>query len=280
MRIKATYWSIQELGKRSNQEDCIYPSLGVSLPDNDLFILCDGMGGHDCGEVASQTVCNTMSTYLNSHPDATFESALAAAYDALDAKDNHAGKKMGTTLALLKLEEGQCIVAHIGDSRVYQIRPSEKRIVYVTKDHSLVNELVDCGELTLEEAKYSSQKNIITRAMQPHQERRSKADVAILTDVKEGDYFFMCSDGMLEVTEDQDIVNILSLKKSDSQKVKILKAVTNENNDNHSAHLIRITSCVSRKVSANMMRQSSKSTLFVMALITVAVLGLIWYLVH
>lgn len=242
MKIRTTYLSLQEIGQRTNQEDSIYPALGQIVKDNDLFILCDGMGGHDCGEVASQTVCQAMSAFILEHPDTDFETALNTAYDALDAKDNDAEKKMGTTLTFVKFDEGQCLVAHIGDSRVYQIRPSEKKIVYVTRDHSLVNDLVACGELSPEEAKHSSQKNIITRAMQPHQERRAKADVAILTDIKAGDYFYMCSDGMLEISEDEDIVNVLSLNKTDEQKLSILKNVTKDNKDNHSAHLIHVVS--------------------------------------
>ena len=242
MKIKTTYLSIHEIGQRSNQEDCLYPMPGQQIPDNDVFILCDGMGGHDCGEIASQTVCQAMSSYIREHPDTDFDSALAAAYDALDAKDNGAEKKMGTTLTFVKFDEGRCIVAHIGDSRIYQIRPSEKRIVHVTRDHSLVNDLIACGELTPEEAKNSPRKNVITRAMQPHQERRAKADVAILTDIKAGDYFYMCSDGMLEISEDQDIVNVLSSDKSDAQKIDILRGVTRDNKDNHSAHLIRVVS--------------------------------------
>ena len=241
MKIEAKYLSIHELGQRSNQEDSIYPAIGEMISHNDLFILCDGMGGHDQGEVASQTVCEALSKYINAHSNADFESALNYAYDALDAKDTSSEKKMGTTLTLVKFEENGCIVAHIGDSRVYQIRPSEKRVVFVTKDHSLVNDLIACGELTPEEAKHSPQKNVITRAMQPHQERRTKADISILTDIKVGDYFYMCSDGMLEITENQDIVNVLAMGKTDEQKVEILKRVTENNKDNHSAHLIHIT---------------------------------------
>lgn len=258
MRIKTSYLSLHELGQRSNQEDSIYPALGQKIKDNDLFILCDGMGGHDCGEVASQTVCLAMSSFILAHPDTDFESALGAAYDALDAKDNDAEKKMGTTLTFVKFDDGQCIVAHIGDSRVYQIRPSEKRIVYVTRDHSLVNDLIACGELTPEEAKRSTQKNVITRAMQPHQERRTKADVAILTDIQAGDYFYMCSDGMLEISEDKDIVNVLSMDKTDDQKLSILKGVTKDNKDNHSAHLIRIVSADTSPVSVKDASPSAK----------------------
>lgn len=278
MKIKTSYLSLQEMGQRANQEDSIYPALGQRIEDNDLFILCDGMGGHDCGEVASQTVCQAMSSYIFAYPDTDFESALDAAYDALDAKDNDAEKKMGTTLTFIKFDEEQCIVAHIGDSRIYQIRPSEKRIVFVTKDHSLVNDLVACGELTPEEAKHSTQKNVITRAMQPHQERRTKAEVAILTDIKEGDYFYMCSDGMLEISEDEDIVNVLSMDKTDEQKLSILKGVTKDNKDNHSAHLIHIistgTSPTSAKVKKPQPKNTPKKALYLAVIALLAIIAL------
>ena len=242
MSIKTTYLSMLELGQRSNQEDSIYPAVGESIRSNDLFILCDGMGGHDCGEVASNTVCRAMSRYVREHPDTGFESVLNAAYQALDERDTNAPKKMGTTMTFVKFGGDACFVAHIGDSRIYQIRPSEQRIVFATKDHSLVNELISCGVMTPEEAIHSPQKNVITRAMQPHQETRTKADVAVLTDIKVGDYFFMCSDGMLESCTDTDIVNVLSVSKSDRQKLEMLRTMTSHNKDNHSAHLIHVVS--------------------------------------
>ena len=247
MKYKITALSIHELGQRSNQEDSLYPPYSGKPSDGGLFILCDGMGGHAAGEVASGTVCEVMSRYILSHPrrdgyfdESDFNDALDAAYDALDAKDTDDIKKMGTTLTFVKFHAGGCFTAHIGDSRIYQIRPSEHRILHVTHDHSLVNDLVKLGELTPEEAKTSRQKNVITRAVQPHQEYRSHADCVNLTDLKAGDYFYMCSDGMLEQSEDDEIVNILSLPKPDADKVKILIGATKDNRDNHSAHLIRI----------------------------------------
>ena len=249
MKIQVTARSIYELGQRSNQEDSIYPFFSKEPTKGDLFILCDGMGGHESGEVASQTVCQAMSNYVKAHPrsdgyfdEKDFDKALDAAYDALDAKDTEVEKKMGTTLTFVKFHAGGCFVAHIGDSRIYHIRPATKSILHVTRDHSLVNDLISLGELTPEQAKTSKQKNIITRAMQPHQDRRVQADCVNLTDLQEGDYVYMCSDGMLEVSEDAEIVNILSMQRSDAEKIDILKGATSENRDNHSAHLIHILS--------------------------------------
>lgn len=245
MKYRISAYSIHELGQRSNQEDNIYPPFSEKPTDGSLFILCDGMGGHAAGEVASQTVCDTLSRYIEEHPredgyfgEEDFRTALNAAYDALDARDTEDEKKMGTTLTFVKFHEGGCFTAHIGDSRIYHIRPSEKQVLHVTRDHSLVNDLVELGEMTQEEAKVSRQKNIITRAMQPHQESRSKADCVNLTDIRPGDYIYMCSDGMLEQMEDCELVNILSLPQSDLKKIGILKGATKDNRDNHSAHLI------------------------------------------
>ena len=248
MKYRISAYSIHELGQRSNQEDSIYPPYSEKPSNGSLFILCDGMGGHAAGEVASQTVCDAISKYIEEHPreddlfeEDDFKAALSAAYDALDARDTGDEKKMGTTLTFAIFHDGGCFTAHIGDSRIYHIRPSEKRILHVTRDHSLVNKLIDLGEMTVEEAKSSRQKNVITRAMQPNQER-SKADCYNLTDLKVGDYLYMCSDGMLEEMEDRELVNILSLPQSDSKKIDILKGATKDNRDNHSAVLIHVLS--------------------------------------
>lgn len=247
MKIQVTSNAIQEIGQRSNQEDSLYPSIEESPSRGDLYILCDGMGGHAAGEVASKAVCAAMSEYLLSHrreedrfEQVDFSAALKHAYDVLDENDTEDEKKMGTTLVLARFHSGGCFVAHIGDSRIYHIRPASKQILYVSKDHSLVNDLISLGELTPEQAKTSPQKNIITRALQPHQDYPAKADSENLTDLKPGDYIYMCSDGMLERMDDQELISILSLPESDIKKIDLLRDRTKDNRDNHSAHLIRI----------------------------------------
>lgn len=246
--------AIYELGQRSNQEDSIFPVSSEATAEDRLFIVCDGMGGHESGEVASQTVCKAMSEYILSQTspedtftDKQFDEALNAAYDLLDQKDNGAAKKMGTTMTLLKFHSNGCLLAHIGDSRIYHIRPSE-RYIFHTRDHSLINDLYDIGEITLEEMKTSRQKNVITRAMQPNLERRPKADIRHITDIQAGDYFFMCSDGMLEETDDSDLLNILSdPDTTDDEKIQILTKVSENNRDNHSAYLIHILDIISEE---------------------------------
>lgn len=239
---------IHELGQRQNQEDSLFPTRPELNAASRLFILCDGMGGHDSGEIASATVCKAMAGFFRENPvkgplgNEQFGKALNAAYDALDAIDGQESfKKMGTTLAFLCFHSAGVTAAHIGDSRIYQIRPGERRPLFRTRDHSLVNDLVRIGEMTEQEALTSASRNIITRAMQPHQEHRSMADTRILTDVRPGDWFYMCSDGMLEQMDDDELVGILSdTSKSDKEKRQILLDLTEGNRDNHTAFLIHV----------------------------------------
>lgn len=262
MKYKLKVYSIWEFGQRKDsqgqphQEDSLYPAFGQQSDRDRLFILCDGMGGHDAGEVASATVCEAMSQSVldnGQDPEGPFTSedfanALASAFDALDQADNGAVKKMGTTMTFLKLHSEGATIAHIGDSRVYQIRPGKSgddtEIVFQTEDHSLVNDLIKIGELTREEARYSRQKNVITRAMQPNMERRPKADIHQTADIQAGDYFYLCSDGMLEQPEmesGESLRNIFSEQGgSDENKVEILRSVTEQNKDNHTALIVHV----------------------------------------
>lgn len=264
--------NIWEQGLREKQEDSIYPGYGKACGSDRLFVLCDGMGGHSSGEVASSTVCQAIGLSVLSRcpdpegafTDADFNAVLKDAFDALDTKDNGAAKKMGTTLAFLKLHDKGCTIAHIGDSRVYHIRPGKgeenTEILFHTIDHSLVNDLVKIGELTPEEARHSKQKNVITRAMQPNMERRPKADICNIHDIRPGDYFMLCSDGILEQMEDKNIRYIFSDKGGDmSSKAEMLIKVTNQNHDNHSAiivHILNVMDCLPEPFEAQLEEKS------------------------
>lgn len=236
-----------EIGKRDKQEDALFPIQGVATERDRTFVLCDGMGGHEGGEVASNIVCVTIGKCVSGlsldkeFTEKQFHDALQCAYDELDKNDNGCVKKMGTTLAFLRFHKKGCFVAHIGDSRIYHVRPSKRKILYRSRDHSLVQDLFDIGEITKEEMKKHPGKNIITRVMLPNQEKMAKADIYQIENICSGDYFFMCSDGMLEKMEDKNLLNILCTKRdSDEEKVRILMGATAKNRDNHSAYLIHV----------------------------------------
>ena len=236
--------SIHEIGHRPNQED------SISQWNNRLFVLCDGMGGHEKGEVASQTVCQSLTTWFeqNINPDAPFtdnqlREALKYAYQQLDQYADGSPKQMGTTLTLLYLHAHGVTAAHIGDSRIYHIRPSVG-VLYQSRDHSLAFDLFQSGEISYEEMLNFTQKNVITRAMTPGEDNRHRPDIIHITDIQSGDYFYMCSDGMLEQMDNNELVTLLSSDTKDEKKRQQLIAATAQNQDNHSAWIIHIKDVV------------------------------------
>ncbi|MDR1055747.1 MAG: protein phosphatase 2C domain-containing protein [Prevotellaceae bacterium] len=245
MNINKPY-ALNEIGKRQNQEDSIFPAKNRANNNTRFFLVCDGMGGHENGEVASQTVCESFAAFLKDiNPDdfnkAAFGQALNFAYDELDKKDNSPahGSKMGTTLTFLYLNNKGAFLAHIGDSRIYHVRGN--KILYKTQDHSLVNDLLKAGIISPEEAENHPKKNVITRAMQPHLEKRNKVGVYETADIKTGDYFFLCSDGILESLSDDRLVFILGEQAADSEKIQAINEICKEHsNDNFSAYLVPV----------------------------------------
>lgn len=238
--------AIWELGKRDNQEDTIYPLLGNATTDDRLFIVCDGMGGHEHGEVASGEFTKGLAEFFtrNVSPEKPFSDevltdAIAYAYQILDKADDGNYKKMGTTLTLIYMHRGGVTAAHIGDSRIYHIRPG-KEILYASRDHSLVFDLYQSGEISFEEMKTYKHKNVITRAVQPGEDNRTHADIIHITDIQDGDYFYLCSDGMLEQMDDDEILQLFSSSESNEVKRQQLIAATKNNADNHSAYLVQI----------------------------------------
>lgn len=249
MRIKIYQpLAIHELGKRANQEDSIYPIEGKATEKDRLFLLCDGMGGHEHGEVASQSICKSLSSFLLQHAvasegleDKLLSDALAYAYEELDklavAGDS---RQMGTTLTLLYFHSNGCTAAHIGDSRIYHLRPSSHTILYKSRDHSLVYDLYQAGELTNEEMKTFPQKNVITRAMIAGDRNHPKPDVIHISDIQPSDYFYICSDGMLEQMEDEKLLDVFAANVRDEEKRQMLISETSDNKDNHSAYIVHI----------------------------------------
>ncbi|MBQ8047086.1 MAG: serine/threonine-protein phosphatase [Prevotella sp.] len=246
MQIHIRSTAIHELGKRSNQEDSLYPPAGSRDQESPFFLVCDGMGGHEHGEIASQMVVKAFATSLNAHwdgemfTDEIFQNALNEAFNSLDTINDNTRHRPGTTLTFLCFHRGGAYAAHLGDSRIYHIRPSKKEILYKSRDHSQVYDLFVSGELTLDEMKDYPHKNIITRALMPHLERRPKAGIAHMADIEEGDYFYLCSDGMLEKMDDDELVDILAQPCSDQEKKEMLLEATKENKDNHSAYLLNV----------------------------------------
>ncbi|MDR1594174.1 MAG: protein phosphatase 2C domain-containing protein [Prevotellaceae bacterium] len=241
--------ALNEIGERTNQEDSIYPPKGTANTDNRFFIVCDGMGGHENGEVASKSVCDSFGDFLGSIKEEdfnreTFNRALEHAYRELNSKDNPSiSKKMGTTLTFLYLSHKGAFMAHIGDSRIYHLRGtgSTATILYKSQDHSLVNELLLAGIITPDEAATHPKRNIITNVMQPNQKNPGQPTIVETDDVQANDYFFLCSDGTPEQLSDEKLIAVIAANDDTESKMNvILNICEGKTRDNFSAYLIRV----------------------------------------
>lgn len=243
MKIEIKALAIHELGQRPNQEDSMWPQ-GKTDGSERLFIVCDGMGGHERGEVASQIISKSLGWYIGKYADGTLTDqmlldALSYAYDELDKEDNGELRKMGTTLTLFYAGRQGVTVAHIGDSRIYHIRPGVG-MLYKSRDHSLVYDLYWNDEIGYDEMAVHPQKNVITKAITTGRDNRVEPSVCHISDIREGDWFYLCSDGMLEQMTDEELVTLLTSNASDADKRQELIEKTRENHDNHTAWMLRV----------------------------------------
>lgn len=249
IRINAPY-SFQGIGSKDKQEDTLYPLMGEASSLNRVFMVCDGMGGHEKGEVASYCVASTIGKYVDDCNPLTLNQmhlalnqGLEKAYDELDRldADNTSVLKMGTTLTFMGICDDGVLLGHIGDSRIYQLRP-QKGIIFQTRDHSLMNQLIDSGSITPEEALTHPQRHVITRAILPHEEYHFSVSCKMNYDVQAGDIFLLCSDGVLEQVTNEELERILLSDASLQDRMNLLEHTCEERNtfDNFSAYLIQI----------------------------------------
>lgn len=227
---------------RKHNEDSIYISEG---PNNKLryFIVADGMGGHNAGEVASQSAIRFFNEYLESksHIDENSE-ILDLLVEALNnsnlrvyemAENNSAYNGMGTTFTVAAIVDDKMYCAHIGDSRVYIF--DQRGIRQITKDHSFVMEMVRMGKITLEEARVHPKRNIITKAVGI--EKNMPADTYIQT-LDEDSIVLICSDGLSSMVSDKDMEKILKKRASIEKKAEMLVELANKNGGNDNISVV------------------------------------------
>jgi serine/threonine protein phosphatase PrpC len=221
-------------GKRNNNED------SFRIGENGVFVVCDGVGGVEKGEVASEIVADTLISIFRDNPDAIPENALQEAEKALSEhiKTNPDSAGMATTLTFSQVREDGILVAWVGDSRVYQFRKGQ--IIYQTKDHSWVNEAVEAGILTPEEAVNHPKSNVITRAVQG-MDRPAKPDKVLLKDIRPGDCIMHCSDGVLEAWDDEDLSALFNSSDDvDAMINELASYCEKESRDNYTAIIYTI----------------------------------------
>lgn len=242
--------SYTQKGRRPYQEDARYPDTDRPATERPAFFLvCDGVGGQDKGEVASRTVCDTFGQLLEGsaiplpQDAAQFQALFDKVYTRFSEVARAQCTTMATTLTFLCFHDGGYTAAHCGDSRIYHIRPG-KGIVYQTEDHSLVQELVRNGVITPEEAVNHPQGNIITRCiMLPQDGTNDQPRVTVhqSSDLQAGDYFLLCTDGVVHEANDTYLVSFLSdTGLSDEQKIAQLAQQTANSSDNNTAYLLHV----------------------------------------
>lgn len=236
--------SLYDTGGRPANEDYIYPFSGSATPDHALFMVCDGVGGLKKGDVASRTVAQTIARVLEQCPQPPVREdvlrAVALAHQALSeaATRNPQLEGMATTLALAYLHGTQALIAHIGDSRVYHFRAGQ--VLWRTKDHSWVQEMMDRQVLTPEEARDHPRRNLITRAIQAGAEA-PVPDFHLLQDLRPGDLLFLCSDGVGERIPEHELPGLLFASPDPERNLQaIYRLCSQTRGDNFSAWLIPI----------------------------------------
>ncbi len=201
-------------------------------------VLADGMGGYNAGEIASGMATAFIKSELvrwlaevgqSVNPleikraiEICVDNANRAIYNAARANPKYSG--MGTTLVVGVFQDARLVLGHVGDSRCYRLR--ENRLQQITKDHSLLQEQVDAGLLTLEQAQNAPNKNLVTRAL--------GVEDSVMLEVNEhavepGDIYLMCSDGLSDMMQDMAIAKILQNGTSLTQMAAELVASANEN---------------------------------------------------
>lgn len=207
--------------------------IGASKDDRVVLAVADGLGGHRAGEVASKMLVDAIAKYaletswqdldtLKKHWVEAILAANADIYQAGQADEKLAG--MGTTLTML-VQSGYYLTAfHIGDSRLYLVR--DKEITKLTKDHSMVQSLLDSGEITEEEAKVHPSRNMLMRAVGT--DPNVEVDAFDIT-WEEGDTYLLCSDGLTNFVEESDIKEILIQEMDEESAVRQLIHAANAN---------------------------------------------------
>lgn len=198
-----------------NQDYISYKELGES---EIIAVLCDGMGGHKAGEVASQLTCEYIINHFECHSPFTCDEDIQTWLNELinnanqslmqqsAQKEEYEG--MGTTVVVCYVNDGYCYISHVGDSRAYYL--SDGKLTQLTRDDTLVNALVENGTITKDEALFHPKKNILLQAVGA----TDSLKVSFHKQVFENDLILICSDGLSNSLYDQQIIDIL-MNKSD-----------------------------------------------------------------
>ena len=237
-------YAVTDVGRTrdTNQDYFYYSSEPVgNLPN--LYLVADGMGGHKAGDLASRFTIENVVRLVESYKDYRDPvTILAKAINEVNgmliekSKESEDYEGMGTTLVAATIDGDVLKVANVGDSRLYLI---EKDILQITRDHSLVEDMVRMGMIEKEEARNHYKKNVITKAIGVAEDKTSTPDIFEI-EISRGDKLLLCSDGLTNMVEDYEMKKIIVNNDSIEEAVRNLISQANENGgkDNISAILI------------------------------------------
>lgn len=238
-KFEAYYFSHK--GKRKVNEDFI-----ISDPQNGIFIIADGLGGYDFGEVASEVASKACHEFLlknNVVNQTSADEMVTFIYDKLEleVKDNPAHLGMGTTLACLQINSGHISSIHIGDSRIYYVDLLSSKF-WRTRDDSLVQDLIEAEIITKEEAENHSHRNKLTKSISiDNKDKGVKATFSLLNFQFKKSLLFLCTDGILESYSEKSLLHCLREGKQVKKLIEDLEVVTQERSrDNTSAIIIEL----------------------------------------
>ncbi len=236
---------INNIGQRPQLEDSIYPQPGNASALDDLFMVCDGVGGESTGEEASRIACEEFPAYFRRVPitggQLKKEYIQEAQKQVLGkmrefAQQHPEAQKMSTTLTLAHISQNEISVAWCGDSRIYHIR--DRQVIWRSTDHSLVANLVKHGEITEEEARTHPQRNVITRSLSASG-HVSEIDIHHIKHIYNGDYLMLCTDGVLEQIDEDRLKDILKTDVKD-KAAAFLYYCEGKTKDNFSLYLLQL----------------------------------------
>lgn len=244
MKLKHFSKSVVGLVRKANEDSIGSLNDSQTNGNGDVFVVCDGMGGHVGGATASQLAIKSILEYfkgdVNSNPILALEKAISFANHQIFqlSQEDTSLKGMGTTCTLLLRKEDKIYIAHVGDSRIYL--SSNNKLYRLTKDHSFVQKLVDVGQLEDSEMESHPRKNELTRALGI----ASDVEVEVANNpilAKSGDKFLLCTDGLCGLVNDPTILNTLNTTEgSNAVNELILLAENSGGNDNISVDLIQV----------------------------------------
>lgn len=234
-------------GQRPYQEDSRWPDTDRPSIKSRTYVVCDGVGGAAAGDVASSAVCESLADSLDKLPAGhelthkDLRRALTNAYFALEHAMSRGSRQMATTVTLLHLHAGGATAAHAGDSRIYLFRPGSG-IVYRSNDHSFVNSMVHRGMISPQQAERHPQSNIITRSLSPADKYDDRVALTVrdFHELERGDIFLLCSDGVLECTDDSQLEQIVLGAGTLDTRTARLRELCLDSHDNATAMLVEV----------------------------------------